>query len=99
MRCHGQVLSVAEDARHQPGQDGARTDLDEHSCAVAVHRLDLANELDRAQEMFSQHGCDHRRVVRVSVAGGVGEHRDTRRRQWRLLEHRDEPSPRRLYVR
>ena len=41
--------------------------------------------------MFAEHGCDHRRVVGVSVAGGVREDRDARRRQRRLLEHLGEP--------
>src|SRR5581483_11438771 len=81
---HREMRPLADDSTDEAAQDRARPDLHEHPRARAVHRVDLARELDGADEVLAEDLRDRFRILRVRLRRRVREDRNPGRRDRRL---------------
>ena len=80
---HREVRRVAQNLPDQPGQDAARTNLDETGDPVAGHRLDHLAEPHHLLNLIAELHGD---VLAVHLRGGVGVDREVRLPDLQRLE-------------
>ncbi len=84
------VRTVAQDPSDQAGEHRPWPDLDERADAGFKHRLDHLDEADRLGQLRGELSPDRRRLCGVRRGGCVGEDRNPRLAERRLLQRSPE---------
>ena len=83
---NGHMRALVENSRHQSGEHGLGSDLDENARAVRVHGLDLGDEFDRLHQVFGHLPLDFADVGGVRATSGVAVHGGRNRRPRRRID-------------